>query len=94
MLLSLMVTRTRLPNSLRPWSVYPAAPPCRGTEPVIADGAVIDRIASAGFGWRSRRMPALVWIDSAFAEVGAGLAVQILLRDYKAAVVSDPVYDL
>ncbi|MBF2758913.1 MAG: FAD-dependent oxidoreductase [Ectothiorhodospiraceae bacterium AqS1] len=81
------------PKRLATLSIDPAAPPCWGTEPVIADGAVIGRITSAGFGWRSNRMLAVAWIDSASAEAGTVLAVQILLQDYKAVVVSDPVYD-
>ncbi len=85
--------KTPPPKCLVTLDIDPAAPPCWGTEPVIDKGAPIGQVTSGGMGWRSGKMLAVAWIDSAKAAVGTELAVQILLQDYKARVVSDPVYD-
>jgi glycine cleavage system aminomethyltransferase T len=44
-------------------------------------------------GWRTGKMLAVAWIDSAGVEQGDKLQVQILLSTYDAQVVADPVYD-
>ncbi|WP_025771160.1 glycine cleavage T C-terminal barrel domain-containing protein [Thioalkalivibrio sp. HK1] len=91
------VDRERLaprPERLVTLDIDPAAPPCWGTEPVMAKGAMVGRITSGGMGWRSGRMLAIAWIDRAeSAQIGTVLKVQILLQNHKAVVVSDPVYD-
>jgi len=73
--------------------VDPCAPPCWGTEPVLKDGNLIGYVTSGGMGWRSGKMLAVGWIDSAGIENGDPLEVQVLLKTYSATVVADPVYD-
>lgn len=73
--------------------VDPCAPPCWGTEPVLQDGNLIGYVTSGGMGWRSGKMLAVGWINSAGVEIGDPLEVQILLKTYSATVASDPVYD-
>ena len=73
--------------------IDPTAPPCWGTEPVLMDGELIGYVTSGGMGWRVNKMLAVGWIDSAHAQIGARLQVQVLLQIYDATVIADPAYD-
>ena len=70
-----------------------AAPPCWGTEPVLAGDRPIGTVTSGGMGWRTGRKLAVGWIDSEHARIGDTVQVQILLRRHDATIVRDPVYD-
>ena len=69
------------------------SPPCWGTEPVSKDGTMIGYVTSGGMGWRSGKMLAVAWVDSADIKTGDTVEVQILCNTYNATIVADPVYD-
>ncbi len=73
--------------------IDPGAPPCWGTEPVLRDDRLIGYVTSGGMGWRTDKMLAVAWIESASAAPGQALRVQILETDHAAVVARDPVYD-
>ncbi|MBE1284285.1 MAG: FAD-dependent oxidoreductase [Rhodobacteraceae bacterium] len=73
--------------------VESAAPPCWGTEPVLKDGELIGYVTSGGMGWRSDKMLAVAWVDAEAVQIGDALQVQVLLQEYAATVLADPVYD-
>ena len=73
--------------------IEPAAPPCWGTEPVLAGDTLVGVVTSGGMGWRTGKMLAVAWIDAGQVQIGASLGVQILLERYQARILADPVYD-
>ena len=81
------------PKRLVTLEVDATAPPCWGTEPILLDGRLIGYVTSGGMGWRTGKMLAVGWIESASASPGTDLEVQVLLQNYPAKVLSDPVYD-
>ncbi len=64
-----------------------------GSEPVLAGGRVVGRVASAAFGHRIGRAVALAVLPAGQAAEGAALAVRILGRDHPALVTLRPPYD-
>ena len=78
---------------LMTFEIDPAAPPCWGTEPILADGRLIGYVTSGGMGWRSERMLAVAWVEAAAVSPDTELEVQILLRTYQAKLLADPVFD-
>ncbi len=86
--------RTSPPKScLATLEVAPEAPPCWGTEPILADGRLVGHVTSGGMGWRCGRMLAVGRMDRDLAHPGNDLEVQIMMESHDAVVVADPIYD-
>lgn len=66
---------------------------CRGSEPVLMDGALVGYVTSGGYGWRVGKSLAVGWIAAEACVPGTALEVQILERMRPASVVADPLYD-
>lgn len=74
-------------------SIDSSAPPCWGTEPVLRDGRLVGHVTSGGMGWRTDRMLAVAWAESAALEPGTVLEVEILQNSYAAVALADSVHD-
>lgn len=64
-----------------------------GSEPVLAEGAVVGRLSSAAFGHRVGRAVALAFLPVAHAVEGRALQVRVLGRDHPAVVTLRAPYD-
>ena len=86
--------RRRPPSRrLRTLEIDPLAPPCWGNEPILRDGRVIGHVTSGGMGWRTGKMLAVGWMESAGIRTGSRVDVEVLCRHYQGTVLRDPVYD-
>ena len=74
--------------------VDPLVPPCWGNEPILRNDKVIGWVTSGGMGWRTRKMLAVGWMERAGIRIGSRVDVQIPCRQYRGAVLRDPVWEL
>jgi glycine cleavage system T protein len=64
-----------------------------GEEPVWADGEVVGRVTSGGFGYTVARSIAYAYMPSGHARPGSTLEVEIFGRKVEAAVAAEPLFD-
>ena len=64
-----------------------------GNNPIYVDGGLVGRVTSGGFGFRVKQSLALTMVNSAVAETGANLTVDILGRMHDAIVVDESPFD-
>lgn len=64
-----------------------------GDEALFLDGKVVGRITSGGYGHRIGSSIALASVQSAFAEVGTKLNINLLGDTFTAEIVGTPAYD-
>lgn len=64
-----------------------------GKEPVLADGAVVGYVTSAGYGYSAGESLAYAWLPAELAHEGATVAVEYFGRCCPANVVSEPRWD-
>jgi dimethylglycine dehydrogenase len=71
------------PDGADPWA----------DEPVMRGDVVVGHVSSGGYGHRVGRRLALAWVETAAAEGGTALEVEILGERHGATVARRPVYD-
>ncbi len=65
----------------------------RGSEAIYADGEVVGRVTSGGYGYRVEKSLALGILPPEFAQVGQEVEICILGDNYKATVILPSPYD-
>jgi dimethylglycine dehydrogenase len=65
----------------------------RGSEPIYADGTMVGRTTSGGFGWRVNKSLALAMVRPDLAALGTRLEVAILGQSHPATVIADSPFD-
>jgi dimethylglycine dehydrogenase len=65
----------------------------RGSEPIHADGELVGRTTSGGFGWRVNKSLALGMVRPALAAPGTRLSITILGKPHAATVIADSPFD-
>lgn len=65
----------------------------RGSEALYKDGEIIGRATSGGFGFRINKSLALGMVQSAHAEIGTSMEIEILGELYQSIVVEESPYD-
>ncbi|MCB1757850.1 MAG: FAD-dependent oxidoreductase, partial [Gammaproteobacteria bacterium] len=65
----------------------------RGSEPLYADGKLVGRATSGGFGWRTGKSLALGMVRPEFSAGGTALQIRILGEMYAATVIDESPYD-
>jgi dimethylglycine dehydrogenase len=65
----------------------------RGSEPIFADGTMVGRTTSGGFGWRVNKSLALAMVRPDLAALGTRLEVAILGQSHPATVIADSPFD-
>ena len=65
----------------------------RGSEPVYADGALVGRVTSGGYGWRVEKSLALAMVRPSHAAFGTDLEVDILGDRHRATVIEASPFD-
>jgi dimethylglycine dehydrogenase len=65
----------------------------RGSEPVMANGAMVGRATSGGYGWRTGKSLALAMVRPDLGETGTELALSILGKAHPATVVAESPFD-
>ncbi|MBU2531389.1 MAG: FAD-dependent oxidoreductase [Alphaproteobacteria bacterium] len=65
----------------------------RGNEPLYADGELVGRATSGGYGWRVGRSVALAMVRPDRARIGQELEIAILGKRYPATVVAESPFD-
>jgi dimethylglycine dehydrogenase len=66
----------------------------RGSEAIYnADGTLVGRVTSGGFGWRVGKSLALAMLAPEFSEIGTQLKIKILGELYDAQVVAESPFD-
>lgn len=65
----------------------------RGNEAIYADGKLVGRATSGGFGWRVGKSLALAMVPPAFATDGQKLEIKILGEHYPATVIAESPFD-
>ena len=66
---------------------------CWGREPVFADGELVGRVTSGGFGFRTGKSLAVALLPAELAAPGSRLEVEIMAQRRPAQTVADPLYD-
>jgi dimethylglycine dehydrogenase len=66
---------------------------CRGSEPLLRDGALVGRTTSGGYGWRVGKSLALAMVRPDLGEIGTLLDVVILGETHRATVLMESPYD-
>jgi 4-methylaminobutanoate oxidase (formaldehyde-forming) len=64
-----------------------------GSEPVRADGEVVGRVTSGGYGYTVGHSIAYAIVPTAVSEVGREVAIEIFGEWVKGSVVAEPLYD-
>ena len=65
----------------------------RGSEPVLANGQMIGRATSGGYGWRVGKSLALAMIRPEHGEIGNEVALSILGVSHRATVIGESPFD-
>jgi 4-methylaminobutanoate oxidase (formaldehyde-forming) len=69
------------------------APTLYGGEPVYADGAIVGRLRSGGYGYTVEKNIGLVYLPSALAVPGTPLAIEVFGERFRGEVGPDVLYD-
>jgi glycine cleavage system aminomethyltransferase T len=64
-----------------------------GNEPVGADGSIVGRVTSGGYGYTVGRSIAYAYLPPEHAEPGTALAVEVFGRWIEAEVAREPLFD-
>ena len=65
----------------------------RGSEPVLANGKMIGRATSGGYGWRTGKSLALGMVRRELGETGTELTLSILGKPHPATVIAESPFD-
>jgi dimethylglycine dehydrogenase len=65
----------------------------RGSEPVQANGTMVGRATSGGYGWRTGKSLALAMVRPDHGEIGNQLDISILGKEYRATVIGESPFD-
>ncbi|MEO1693611.1 MAG: FAD-dependent oxidoreductase [Pseudomonadota bacterium] len=65
----------------------------RGNEAIYANGRLVGRATSGGFGWRTGTSLALAMVPPSLAKVGQAFEIKILGRMYPATVIPESPFD-
>ena len=65
----------------------------RDSEPIRANGCIVDRATNGGYGWRMGKSLALAMVEPRFSVPGQELDIVIFCKSYRAAVIAESAFD-
>ena len=65
----------------------------RDSEPIRANGCIVDRATNGGYGWRMGKSLALAMVEPRFSVPGQELDIVILGKSYRAVVIAESPFD-